>query len=97
MASIAIFIQQTRLTPSTAALLFLEFEDQAAFVVPAVRASAVRQAHFIALRASGQGRNGNGVVGPPFVTPGFGRFPFRYTHLLTPILNLPAKAVAASR
>jgi hypothetical protein len=97
MASIAIFIQQTRLTPSTAALLFLEFQDQAAFVVPAVRASAVRQAHFIALRASGQGRNGNGVVGPPFVTPGFGRFPFRYTHLLTPILNLPAKAVAASR
>jgi len=92
-----ILIQQTRLIPSTAALLFLEFEDQAAFVVPAVRASAVRQAHFIALRASGQGRHGNAVVGPPFVTPGFGSFPFRYTHTLTPISNLPAKAGAASR
>ena len=97
MASTAILIQQTRLTPSTAALLFLKFQDQTAFVVPAVRASAVRQAHFIALRAAGKGRHGNAVVGPPFVTSGFGRFSFRYTHLLTPIWNLPAKAGAACR
>jgi hypothetical protein len=97
MASIAIQIQQTRLTPSTAALLFLEFQDQAAFVVPAVRASAVRQVHLIALSAAGKGRHGNAVVGPPFVTPGFGSFSFRYTHYLTPIWNLPAKAGAACR
>jgi len=97
MASMAIHVRQTRLTPSTAALLFLEFQDQAAFVVPAVRASAVRKAHFIALRTAGQGRNGGAVVGPPFVTPGFGRFSFRYTHLLTPVSNLPAKAGDACR
>jgi len=71
-----------------AALFFLKFQDQAAFVVPAVRASAMRQTHLIALRAAGQGRGGNSMVGPPFVTSGFGRFSFRYTHLLTPDLGL---------
>jgi len=74
-------ILQTRLTPSAAPLFFFEFQDQAALVVPAVRASTVRQVHLIALRAAAQGRNGNGMVGAPLVTPGFGRFSLRYTHL----------------
>jgi hypothetical protein len=74
-------ILQTRLTPSAAPLFFFEFQDQAALVVPAVRASTVRHVHLIALRAAAQGRNGNGMVGAPLVTPGFGRFSLRYTHL----------------
>jgi hypothetical protein len=65
-----------------ARLFFLEFQDQAALVVPAVRAGSVRQMHLIALRAAGQRRGGNRMVGPPFVPPGFGRFVLWYTHFL---------------
>jgi hypothetical protein len=46
------FIRQNSLT-TAAALLFLEFQNKASFVIPAVGAGAVRQANFIALRAAG--------------------------------------------
>jgi hypothetical protein len=64
-----------------APLFFLKFQDQPALVIPAVRASTVRKVHLIALRTTAQGRKGEGMVGAPFVTPGFGRFSLRYTHL----------------
>jgi hypothetical protein len=48
----AIFMQQTYFTRAAALFLF-EFQNQATFVIPAIRAGPVRQAHFIALRAAG--------------------------------------------
>jgi hypothetical protein len=80
---------QSQLNTAFAALLFFEFQDQAAFVIPAVWAGAMRQAHFIALRAASQGRRGNAVVGPTFVSSGLGSLSFWYTHLLAPILIPP--------
>jgi hypothetical protein len=61
-------------------LLFLEFQYKTTLVVPAIWAGPVSEADLGALRTSGQGRCGNGMVSPSLIASGLGCFSFGYTH-----------------